>query len=328
MNVLFSPLDWGLGHASRLVPIIRRFIERDDYVVIAGSGPSIVLLEREFPTAIIEPLPSFSPKFSDMDSQSSAIFHQVPSFLYRIFRENHHVQTLVEAHDIDLIISDNRYGVRSKKCRSVFITHQFQPKIGGEFTKVCEKIVARILWHWTKKFDRVYVPDVAIDGSGYAGELAVPLKKSKNIRALGILSRFTKKEENPSPKYDFTAIISGPEPQRTIFEKIITEKFSSIDANCLIIRGLPTEGEGETCSGNITFINHLSAEELQDTIINSRQIICRSGYSSIMDLVALNRTAIFVPTPGQAEQEYLAEHMKLFGFTSISQKMLTNVKLF
>lgn len=318
MKILVSPLDWGLGHATRIVPIIRRLQKKGHTIDIAGSGKSIALLRLEFPELQCFELKSFSPIFFKKNAQWLAIAMQVPQFLFSIFRERQSTQKLVNQNDYDTIISDNRYGVRDKRCHSIILTHQLSPHIATWCPKCIEKLLAFAICRLVNKFDFCLIPDIHTYPCGFVGELSRPRGLKIPMHAIGILSRLSKKTAEEISPIDWLAIISGPEPQRTIFEKIIVEEFKTKSGIRIIVRGLAEKIEHTEIDG-IKLISHCDAATLSTLIQNSRTIICRSGYSTIMDLIAMKKKALLVPTPGQSEQEYLAQRMREFGFETREQ---------
>lgn len=320
MNILVSPLDWGLGHATRLVPVVRLLLSRGHNVFVAGSGDSLRVLMSEFPMLAVISLPSYSPKFSSGNNQLFSLIAQIPRFLFCKRRERILTSRIVRQYHIDLIISDNRYGVHSSKCRSAIITHQFRPRVAQNCPAWIENTVAHIIGRWIARFNCCLVPDVATDGSGYAGTLSVPLLSRPRVQTIGVVSRLDKAEADPMPPIEYLGIVSGPEPQRTLFENILREKFAQTGKLCVIVRGRPTDVGSDCCEGNVHLIAHCDAGRLSGLIAAAQHIVCRSGYSTVMDLLALGRKALIVPTPGQAEQEYLASHLQSHGFAAATQQ--------
>jgi UDP-N-acetylglucosamine transferase subunit ALG13 len=197
-------------------------------------------------------------------------------------------------------------GLFHKKIPCIYITHQLTIKTGNSFT---ESIVQKIHYYFINKFNACWVPD-AEGGLNIAGALSHPARLPEvPVKYLGILSRFKKKDaEN---KYDLCIILSGPEPQRTLFEKIILEDLHKAGERILVVRGLPGETEiPELKNSSIEIKNHATADELSDIIQQSKTVISRCGYSTVMDLVKLQKKAILVATPGQTEQEYLANYLQ------------------
>lgn len=321
MRILVSPLDWGLGHATRSVPIIRRLLKKGHEVDIAGSGRSIALLQQEFPDLQCFELKSFSPKFFHGNAQWLAIALQVPKFLIAIFSEKRATQTLVNQRGYDAIISDNRYGVRDRRCRSILVTHQLSPRIAKHCPAFLERILAYAICGLANKFDYCLVPDIQLFPTGLVGELSRPRRLKIPIHAIGILSRLNCNEAKQITSINWLSILSGPEPQRTIFENLILEQFKRLSGKRVIVRGVAEKMEHTEIDG-IELLSHCDAPTLSTLIQNSRVIVCRSGYSTIMDLVSMKKTALLVPTPGQAEQEYLAVRMQEFGFKTCEQNLL------
>lgn len=317
MRVLVSPLDWGLGHASRLSRVVSDLMRDGHEVMMAGSGRSIELLKGDYPTLKCVELKSFSPWFFKRLPQWLAITMQVPTFIYYIYCERRRTEQIVGEHDIDMVVSDNRYGVRCDNCKSVIITHQLSPRIASWCPRPLEWLFALGIGRLLNKFDEVWIPDIAEFPDGIAGELAKP---SANLRTktryVGILSRLDKNADELPKRIDHLAIISGPEPQRSIFEDMVARDFSTLGGRRVIVRGI-TEGEADKSIADATgteFINHCSTRTLSEIIKSSNRIVCRSGYSTVMDLIEMKKTAYVMPTPGQAEQEYIAQRTKKYGF--------------
>lgn len=321
MNILVSPLDWGLGHASRVAPLISRYIAEGNNVILAGSGNSLLLLKKEFPQIESVELPSFTPRFSKYSHQVQTLAMQVPAFLQGIYKEYLATKEIVHKFSIDTIISDNRYGVRNEHCKSIIITHQLHPRISQHCPKAIESMLAATLGQMLNKFDECYIPDIAPYPNGLAGELTKPLKIDLKMQYIGLLTRLPNEGLTKLPNIDTLCIVSGPEPQRSIFEEKLMHQFIGRKNRCVIVQGLPNE-VGETQIDNLLLIPHCSASKLASLIYSAGNIICRSGYSSVMDLYSLGKRAVLIPTPGQAEQEYLATHLVNFGFTYVSQKKI------
>jgi predicted glycosyltransferase len=227
-----------------------------------------------------------------------------------VFYEKHWLARAIKKYDFNAVISDNRFCFYNKKIPSVYITHQLFIETGNE---LISKIASKIHSWFIKHFSFCWVPD--FDENGLAGKLSHPAKTPLRIKYIGALSRFHILP-GIQKKYHLLISISGPEPQRTIFEKEVLEQLKSFEGKVLMIRGLPSASEQIIHENkDVLIVNHLRSEELNVAIQESELVICRSGYTSIMDLVKLDKTAILVPTPGQKEQEYLAEYLsgkKLF----------------
>lgn len=316
-RILIAPLDWGLGHATRCIPIICEFISLNCDVVIAASGSGYFLLKKEFPSAVIIRIKSYKIRYSRKKIWLPAVlFLQIPKLIFSILKEHFWLKKTIKSYDIDAVISDSRFGLYSRKIPSVFITHQLLIKTGNIFL---EKILQKQNYSFIKKFTQCWVPD--LKENGLAGDLSHPNILPGNEIFIGPLSRFDVMENIPK-KYGLLIALSGPEPQRTMFEKIMLSQLKNNQKEILFVRGLP--GERETLvseKDSLKIVNHLSSNELNIAFQQSEIIICRSGYTTIMDLVKLGRNAILVPTPGQTEQEYLAHYLREKKyFYSVKQK--------
>ncbi len=297
-RVLVTILNWGLGHATRCIPIIKKLQEYGLEVVLASDGRSARLLKKECPNLELIEFPSYNIRYST-NNMVLNIAYQIPKILMTIWKENQFVQKLVEKEQIDIIISDNRYGCKSKSTKNIFITHQLNIIVPF---KPLERLVNKINHFLINRFDECWVPDFEGEKS-LAGKLS-KRGKIKNVKYLGPLSRL--EIVNADPKYDIIAVISGPEPQRTKFEKGIIGELKSTQLKSLVVQGKANEMNQFQLSKKIEVVSFLDSSQLSKAIQSSEIVICRSGYSSIMDLIKLKKKAILVPTPGQTEQEYLA----------------------
>jgi hypothetical protein len=307
-KIIISPLDWGLGHATRCCPIIRSYVEKGAEVEIASALNHKNFFAQEFPNLVWHEVPAYDIKYPKHGWQMPFwIFSQIPRIKKIMREENKWLTSMCEKQKYTLAISDNRFGFFCKKIKSVYITHQLRiafPKPFAIFEKIGER------WHKNimKNFDEIWVPDYE-EFPGLAGKLSHPSYKSEKIKYIGPLSRLDLPTPVPSKKYDILVLISGPEPHRSTFEKYAIKFLSEKPGNHCLVRGLPNETE----IPNLPFpaFNHLGAADLREAILASHTVLCRSGYSTIMDLALLKANAIFVPTPGQTEQEYLAKISKL-----------------
>ena len=277
--------------------MIKSLIFRGHTIIICGDQKSKIIYEKEFPNILHIIIDGYKPTYSKYNEQEWSIVKQIPKFINRIYKEQKDAERISEEQNIDIIISDNRFGFRSKKTINIFLTHQL--KIKGP--KNLMKFVNRINERFIKKFDECWVPD--FENSLLSGDLSTCKFKTTKI---GPLSRFedgyTKKTKF---KYKYLAIISGPEPQRSLFEKEITHAFKKIKDTCVIITGEIKKSKDKI--KNINIYPHLEIKKFIKIVVQSEFIICRSGYSSIMDLYFLQKKVMFIPTPGQTEQEYLAK---------------------
>lgn len=325
-RILLSPLNWGLGHASRLIPIIK-YLEAQGHTCIIGAElRSADLLRKAFPHLTHENLPGFNVLFSSGEIQWINLLFQIPKFLYWKRKENRITKKIIHKHHIELIISDNRYGVKNKLVPSIIITHQTSPCLGPVFSFL-RPMMTKIIGNWIRSFDQCWIPDInkTLPISGILSE-SVPF--SNNTYRIGLLSRLNpsilKRDLNDKiPSTDILVILSGPEPHRSKLEQSIVKRFKNDHFKVILLQGKPELNAKNKQIGKITLIPHCTDSQLYYLMVKSALIICRSGYSTIMDLFAVNRKAILIPTPGQYEQEYLAQHLtQNFGFTSMRQNDL------
>lgn len=305
-KVLVCPLNWGLGHATRCIPIIERLITNGNEVIIAADGLPLTLLKERFPDLKTIKSPSYAVRYSAGKSQILVLLLQLPRILKGIWKENRWLNQLLQKENVDLVISDNRFGLWTKHCRCVYITHQIMIKMPRPL-KWAERLAYRLHKAIIDRYDECWIPDNA--ENGLSGDLAHRYPLPDNARFIGLLSRFGDKTFAPDSSYETVALISGPEPQRSLLEQTIIREFSDKNERLLLVRGLPGNSELPETSVNIDPKAHLEDSQLAPFLLGCQRIICRSGYSSIMDLQALNclHKATLIPTPGQTEQEYLAE---------------------
>jgi len=306
-NILVAPLNWGLGHATRCIPIIRALEQNGFTPILASDGIALQMLRKEFPHLTALELPSYEITYAKKGSNFKwKMLKNMPTMIEAVLNEKKLVKSWVKKYDLVGIISDNRLGVFSKKVQSVFITHQLNV-LTGNTTWISSKMHQQVI----KKYDECWVPDFE-EKPNLTGKLGHMKKPDPRIKYIGPLSRFEKK--SLPQKYDLMAILSGPEPQRTYLEEILKEKLPKFDGKVVFIKGIIDSAQKIEQSGNITLYNFMATEELEQTFNESKQVLCRSGYTTIMDLAKLGKKAFFIPTPGQYEQEYLARKLKRDGF--------------
>lgn len=316
-RILIAPLDWGLGHATRCIPVIRMLVASGAEVLIAADGPTAALLKNEFPAIKILSLKGYKITYSRRAQWFFVkMLRQLPSITASIKYENKWLAKTIEDERIDCVISDNRFGFYNSKVPCIYITHQLFIETGNVLLNI---LAQKIHYRFINRFSTCWVPDAA-GKPNLAGKLSHPQKKPAiPVKYIGCLSRFENK--NISSSIGILILLSGPEPQRTIFENIILNELPLLqNISITIVRGLPGE-VNELKNDHATIYNHLPADELNTAILSAETAICRAGYSSIMDLATLGKNAVLVPTPGQGEQEYLAAYlMKQQLFYSVPQQ--------
>jgi spore coat polysaccharide biosynthesis predicted glycosyltransferase SpsG len=316
LNILICPLEWGLGHAARMIPLARSLKMLNNNVLFGAGDEHLALFRKETPDIKCIRFPGFKPGYSRFLPQYLWMLLKTPFLLFHIIREHKKLKKIVRDHSIDIVISDNRFGLWNRTVRTVYITHMPviplpQPLHFLEFAGV-------LLHRWIiKKYDFCFIPDLP-GGTNLSGRLSHGVRLPSNVRFIGILSRFRDVESGPVVKtidgiYN-AVILSGPEPQRSILRKKLSVALEKHENRTLFLGGKPdTETEPEH-SGKITFINHLQASAMKEVLEKSNSIISRSGYTTIMELISLNRGALLIPTPGQTEQEYLARYLEERGW--------------
>ncbi|HLA55341.1 MAG TPA: glycosyltransferase [Flavobacterium sp.] len=302
-NILVAPLNWGLGHATRCIPIIKALEEIGFTPILASDGVALDMLKKEFPHLKALELPSYEIEYAKNGANFKwKMLKNVPNMIEAVVNEKKMVKGWVKEYNLSGIISDNRLGVVSKKIPSVFITHQLNV-LTGNTTWLSGKLHRLII----KKFAECWVPDVK-ETPNLTGKLGHLKNPDFDIRYIGPLSRFEKK--SLPKKYDLMIILSGPEPQRGILENLLQTEALFYNGKVIFIKGI-VEAEQKTKQvENVTFYNFMTTSELEQAFNESKIVLCRSGYTTIMDLAKLGKKAFFIPTPGQYEQEYLAKKLK------------------
>jgi uncharacterized protein (TIGR00661 family) len=299
-RILVAPLDWGIGHATRCIPVINALNSQNFEVVLAADGRPLHLLNAEFPNLEMIRFSGYNIKYPTYLPMSVSMLLQIPKLLWSINKENQTIKKIVKEYKIDGVISDNRFGLFCNDVPTVFITHQLEIQ-SAYFTSE----IRGFNYKYINKFDVCWVMDD--EKNNLAGSLSKPKFLPKKTIYIGTQSRFEKSEIEK--EYDFLAIISGPEPQRTILEKGLIKALKDRKEKSLIVLGKPEENISKRIGG-LTIKSHLNTKDLNEAILKSDLIICRPGYSTIMDMEKLEKNAFFIPTPGQTEQEYLAKNFK------------------
>ncbi|MEZ4806799.1 MAG: glycosyltransferase [Flavobacteriales bacterium] len=300
-RILVAPLDWGLGHAARCIPVIRALLSNGAVPIVGADGGPAALLRSEFPELEHVHIPGMTVRYSKGNNQLWSMARQFPAMLRSVREEAARFDQIRRKLHLDAVISDQRFGIRSPDLPSILITHQVFP-----FTPVAQRALRKLNLRHMARFDRCWIMDEP-DTPGLAGDLSHGEALPPNARFIGPLSRMaTMPTKGEADRFAVVAVISGPEPQRTILDGMLTEQLQRIEGEHLLVRGLPSSQE-RTRHTNLTTVAHLSGTELAAALRTARWIISRSGYTTLMDLTALGRTALIIPTPGQAEQEYLGQ---------------------
>lgn len=305
-RILVAPLNWGLGHATRCIPLISKLEEHGFEPIIASNGAALELLKMEFPHLKNHLLPAYDITYTTKGKLLKwKLVKDAPFLFISILREKMATRKIAKTENLSGIISDSRLGVRLKGIPNVIITHQVNV-LSGKTTWLTSKIHQAFI----RKFHQCWVPD-APGRDNLSGFLGHPSNCWGQVHFLGILSRFEKKEVRQ--EYDIMILLSGPEPQRSILEKKLLKQFQDTQKKILFVRGIFSKTVLVNTNLNITMVNILLGDKLEKALRSSKLIIARSGYSTIMDLARLQKKAFFIPTPGQYEQEYLALRLQKLG---------------
>lgn len=321
MRILVCPLDWGLGHATRCIPLIRALLANGHQVRIGAAGGGLSLLRGEFPDLDVFEFPCYrvryavSPRFF-----LPVMLLQLPRVLLGMRKESRRLQAILADHPADVVISDGRYGVRPLRVPGIFITHQVFIRVPGGFPGAvwAERLLLALNLRHLRAFDAVWVPDFpGLDS--LSGDLSHKAGVPANLEFIHPLSRFAETAA-AGVTVDILAVVSGPEPQRTLFERILRNQMAGLPGTRVLVRGLPgaVPAASPTLSsiarGKLTEFDHLSGAELAGLFAAAGMVVARSGYTTVMELAGLGaRAALMVPTPGQSEQEYLADHLERSG---------------
>ncbi|NNF73999.1 MAG: glycosyltransferase [Flavobacteriaceae bacterium] len=312
-RILVAPLNWGLGHASRCIPVIKALIENGFEPILASDGVALLFLKKEFPDLMAIELPSYGISYAKSGKYLKfKLIRESPRIFNAIRREKIQVRAIVSEFGIKGIISDNRLGVRHKSIPSVIITHQLNV-LSGSTTMFSTKIHLKYI----KKFDACWVPDFK-DEPSLSGRLGHRDSYPIPAEFLGVISRFNYKKQ--PIKFDLLVILSGPEPQRSFLEEKLTEQLIKYPGSVCIVQGKIEQEQTKTTTANLTIVNFMTHEELEILINSCRVILSRSGYTTILDLAKIGKKAFLIPTPGQFEQEYLADRLDKMGIIPSSSQ--------
>ena len=308
---LIAPLDWGLGHATRCVPIINAYLAKGEKVIIAADGVAAAFLKQEFPNLTHIRLKGWRMRY--FWPLPLALALQIPFFGASILLEHWRLQRIIKQMGVSRVISDNRYGLWSRKADCTIITHQLYiqlPPCLRLFKKPLHAFTARLL----RRFGKICVPDYADAKKSLAGALSHCGALDAEVEYIGPLSRFSADcmHEPSLPVPQVLVVLSGPGRQKKMFTKCVLRRLNGVAKRILVVGAEPNL-KYQVTNGNALVVNHLSTQELNSLLLLAPHVIARSGYTTIMDLHRIGRRAILFPTKGQWEQEYLADRYKSCG---------------
>lgn len=316
-------MDWGLGHATRMIPLVEFLLAQNNTIVFGGNGNSLKRLSEQFPEIECEFIPGYNVKYKRKNMAIDMLL-QLPKISWGLLKERTATKRLQKIHNFDLIISDNRYGVYNKKATSVFVTHQTQIKAPA-FQNLINWFNHRAI----KRFNECWIPDFENSPSVGDSLSHYPIN-GINSRYLGPLSRFWKTEKKDTTHHDILIMISGPEPNRSKFEAEILSKIISFNSNIGIISNHLAKTQFQ--KNGLTVYSNVEDAEFYSLISNANTFISRPGYSTVMDLLYIPTKVVFIPTKGQTEQEFLSESLKKKGWINsihpITKSSIQEAKLF
>jgi uncharacterized protein (TIGR00661 family) len=315
--VLVAPLNWGLGHASRCIPIIRHLVINKIPVLLASDGAALSMLRQEFPSLPYKTLPSYGTDYKT-PYLALNLARQLPTLMRAIREEHQLLMSWIKENNITAIISDNRFGLHCKALPTVFITHQVNIPI---HIPGLHQLANRLNHRFINKFQQIWVPDYA-GQPNLTGPMSHGTPLEHKITFLGPISRMPALPLRK--KYDILIVLSGTEPQRTILEHKLLHQLAQTTFKTLLIQGKPGVTEFPLqCTPNLEILPYLKSSDLIERFSESELIISRSGYTTVMDLIASGKKALLIPTPGQREQEFLAKHFDNQGiFAGVAQSQL------
>jgi predicted glycosyltransferase len=322
-TIFISPIDWGLGHSTRCVPLIRKLSGKNK-IIIGTTALNAVFFEQHFPGIQKVSLPSYNIRYSAVLPVWLKVLLQWPKIRRVIGEEKKRLEELLRLHAIDIVISDNRFGLHHNNAHCIFMTHQLQVK--APFLSFAARWQNR---RYIQRFHEVWVPDHQEESSRLSGELSSSGKMTIPVNYIGPLSHLQgyATEVNETEKTDYLLLLSGAEPQRSRLEALLLERFAGTNKKVVLVRG--SNDPKPLPVGGIRVIDFAAGEDLCRLIVNAETVICRSGYSTLMDLHLLHKKKlVLIPTPGQTEQEYLADYWKKKMYAEvIAQERLSKTHL-
>ena len=315
-RILVAPLDWGLGHATRCVPLIHELVRAGHEVMLVADGRPYDFLSRRFPALKMIRCAGYDITYPKSDQFMVHMARSGPRIAKALRAEKQNAERIAAEEKADIIISDNRLNFRSPHTKNIFITHQLRIR-AGLFTLAASAFHAKFY----SKFDEVWIPDHA-GKNNLAGDLSRMKRPKKNYRYIGPQTRFSLVRTPLSGRGDtLLFMLSGPEPQRSLFEERVLEQLKTHPVKALILRGQPGHTHASEPLPGVRMINHLDDEQLAIAINTAYAVVSRGGYSTLCDLTGAGKKLICVPTPGQTEQEYLAKyHARQNRMVTMSQK--------
>lgn len=290
-KILYGCLDWGNGHIARSVPLILQLQSQGNHVFFMGSPEQQTVLSRYGFTGTFKELPPTGFRFKGDGNFVLEALRNVRIVSKAVRRDQERVSDYAQAHGIDLILSDHRYGVRCDTIPSVFITHQV------ELPPKTNPVARWIHRKWMARFNSIWIMDD--EQNRLAGTLSRFVPGSCYI---GHYSRFSL-TNSTTESGKVVAVISGPEPYAEQFFNEMVKAANTSQQKWTIVCSANYAAAAGLKKGTILVNNWKRADE---AIASAEYVVSRNGYTTLMDLTVLQKKAILIPTPGQLEQQYLA----------------------
>lgn len=303
-RILIAPLDWGLGHTTRCIPIIHALYALGQEVLFAGTAAQQSFIRRTFPDIPLRDLQGYQVRYSKRALLLTLLW-QIPRLINIIKGEHAWLRKLIQEEAIDGIISDNRYGLWQLGKPSVILTHQLQIRSG--MGRALDALLRKKHYQLLERFGTIWVPDQqGLENLG--GELSHPDLLPRGTRYLGYLSQFSTPQTPVRPGGYILVLLSGPEPQRTILADLLWQQAIVLDRALVFVEG-SKDARRVDVPEHVSHYSLIGPAELEPLLACAGLVVCRSGYSTLMDLAVFGKRAVLIPTPGQTEQEYLAKRL-------------------
>jgi len=306
-RILIAPLDWGLGHTTRCIPFIRQLLELKHEVYFAGNDSQQTFVAKLFPGITLLTLGGYGVRYGHRWLMPS-LLRQIPRLASRIRSEHKWLLDTVLHEKIDAIISDNRYGLWHPGIPSVILTHQAEIRTG--FGGWADGILRLMHYRMLRRFSACWIVDI-VGPENLGGDLSHPSVLPQNARYIGWISQLNPPDAEQRRQH-LLILLSGPEPQRSMLSDMLWDQACGLEAPVVFVEGKASAIRTHV-PGHITHITRTGGAQLQSLLEGATIVVCRSGYSTLMDLILLRKKAILIPTPGQTEQEYLARRLRKQG---------------
>lgn len=306
-HILIAPLDWGLGHTTRCVPLIRYILSLGHVPVVAANPSQRAFIEETFGNIEIIHLEGYNILYSEWNRfGQTGLLSQMPRILKTINTEHKWLMQLSDERQLDGIISDNRYGLFHPHIPSVILTHQLQVQTG--LGNIPDLVIQKLHYKYLNRFNAAWVVDVP-GMPNLGGKLSHPVTLPQRTAYTGLLSQFEGMDKSNNADGGLLILLSGPEPQRGILSSILWQQALNYKGMVTFVEGSENVIAPATIPPHITYHKRLTNKQLLPILLSANMVISRSGYSTLMDLIALCKKAIIIPTPGQTEQQYLGRHL-------------------